>query len=123
MTTIELVLLGLLIKHCIVDFFLQTPYQYVNKGTYGHPGGLLHALLHGIWADVVLVPLVGVNNAAFYALIDMVTHYHIDWVKVQVTKRYGWTPMNSDKWFWALGVDQLAHQLVYLGIVMAVARS
>ena len=33
----------LMVKHALADFYLQTPYQYLNKGTYGHPGGLLHA--------------------------------------------------------------------------------
>lgn len=37
-------LFWLFTKHFIVDFPLQAfPYQYQNKGTYGHPGGLLHS--------------------------------------------------------------------------------
>ena len=43
----------LLLKHMVADFFLQTPFQYLNKGTYGHPGGLLHSGIH-----VALTPLV-----------------------------------------------------------------
>ena len=43
----------LLVKHAVADFYLQTPYQYLNKGIYGHPGGLLHSGIH-----VVLTPLV-----------------------------------------------------------------
>ncbi|MDJ0512831.1 MAG: DUF3307 domain-containing protein, partial [Methyloceanibacter sp.] len=43
----------LMVKHTAADFFLQTPYQYCNKGTYGHPGGFLHAGIH-----VALTPLV-----------------------------------------------------------------
>ncbi len=42
----------LMVKHAVADFFLQTPYQYCNKGTYGHPGGFLHAGIH-----VALTPL------------------------------------------------------------------
>ena len=42
----------LMVKHTVADFFLQTPYQYCNKGTYGHPGGFLHAGIH-----VELTPL------------------------------------------------------------------
>jgi kynureninase len=33
----------LMLKHAVADFYLQTPYQYLNKGTYGHPGGFIHA--------------------------------------------------------------------------------
>jgi hypothetical protein len=43
----------LLVKHAVADFYLQTPYQYLNKGIYGHPGGLLHSGIH-----VALTPLV-----------------------------------------------------------------
>jgi len=40
------VLLILQIKHFFCDFVLQTPYQFLNKGIYGHPGGFIHAGLH-----------------------------------------------------------------------------
>src|SRR5262245_47086258 len=43
----------LLFKHAIADFYLQSAYQYSNKGKYGHPGGILHAAIH-----VALTPLV-----------------------------------------------------------------
>jgi len=29
----------LMAKHTVADFYLQNAYQYLNKGTYGHPGG------------------------------------------------------------------------------------
>ena len=35
-------------KHFLCDFVLQSAYQYRNKGIYGHPGGILHAGLHGL---------------------------------------------------------------------------
>jgi hypothetical protein len=33
----------LMFKHAVADFYLQTAYQYLNKGKYGHPGGFIHA--------------------------------------------------------------------------------
>lgn len=43
------------IKHFICDFPLQAfPYQYLNKGTYGHPGGLIHATIHYIGTYIIL---------------------------------------------------------------------
>ena len=52
------------------------------------------------------------------ALGEFVLHYHIDWLKEQVTRRNGWTA--QDRGFWhALGTDQLVHGLTYLGIVAA----
>src|SRR5690606_10987786 len=49
--SIQLVLAALLIlqaKHFVADFLLQTPYQFLNKGRYGHPGGLIHAGIHAL---------------------------------------------------------------------------
>ena len=95
----ELVLLALaavavlMFKHAVADFFLQTPYQYFNKGTYGHPGGILHAGIH-----VALTPLVylvlapaSLALAAVLAVGEFVAHYHIDWLKEQIIRRNGWT--------------------------------
>ena len=84
----------LMLKHTAADFFLQTPFQYCNKGIYGHPGGFLHAGIH-----VALTPLVylviapaSLLLAASIALGEFVVHYHIDWAKEQFTRRNGYTP-------------------------------
>jgi Protein of unknown function (DUF3307) len=108
----------LMLKHTAADFFLQTPYQYCNKGIYGHPGGLSHAGIH-----VALTPLVylvilpaSLLLAVAIALGEFAIHYHIDWAKEQVTKGNNLTPQTSGYWH-TLGVDQLLHGLTYLGIV------
>jgi hypothetical protein len=108
----------LMIKHTAADFFLQTPYQYCNKGIYGHPGGLLHAGIH-----VALTPLVylviapaSLLVAAAIALGEFAVHYHVDWAKERVTKGDGLTPQTPGYWH-ALGIDQLLHGLTYLAIV------
>jgi hypothetical protein len=45
-----------------------------------------------------------------------VLHYHIDWLKEQVTHRNGWNTQDAGFWY-SLGTDQLVHGLTYLGIV------
>jgi hypothetical protein len=116
--TVLLILLCLMIKHFICDFPLQAyPYQYKNKGTYGHPGGILHSGLHYIGTWWVLVWFIGVYPAVFFALLDGVIHYHIDWAKMNINEKMGWTPTNSEKFWILLGVDQLLHALTYLSIV------
>lgn len=79
-------LLLLFVKHFIADFPLQKwAYQYANKGTYGHPGGLLHAGIHVIGTFAVFMfmfdqlSLAAVYVAGFLALLDGVIHYHVDW--------------------------------------------
>ena len=108
----------LMIKHALADFYLQTPYQYLNKGIYGHPGGLLHAAIH-----IALTPLVylllapaSLLVAGGIALGALVVHYHIDWLKEQATRRRGLTPQDSCFWH-VLGTDQLLHGLTYVAIV------
>ena len=47
-----------------------------------------------------------------------VVHYHVDWCKEMVLKRYGWAPDTAAFWH-AMGIDQLAHGLTYVAIVWA----
>jgi hypothetical protein len=105
-------------KHFIVDFLLQGPYQYLNKGTYGHLGGILHAFLHGI-ATLICLYFVSEYHLLSLALatIDMVVHYHIDWLKVNINNKYGWKCNSSDKFWVLLGIDQYLHALTYILII------
>lgn len=108
----------LMLKHAVADFYLQTPYQYLNKGRYGHPGGFIHAGIHTALTPLVYLALApgSLLVAGGIALSEFVLHYHIDWLKEQVTHRNGWT--TRDPGFWhALGTDQLVHGLTYLLIV------
>ena len=108
----------LMFKHAIADFFLQTPYQYLNKGRYGHPGGFVHAGIHTALTPLVYLVLLPGSLLVVSALAigEFALHYHIDWLKEQVTHKNGWT--TRDPGFWhALGADQLVHGLTYLVIV------
>lgn len=117
-TTLTLILL-LSIKHFICDFPLQAfPYQYKNKGTYGHPGGILHSYIHVLGTWIVLIKFTPLW--VMYGLLDGFAHYHIDWAKMNINKKFGWGPLTSE-WFWvAVGVDQLLHMLTYLFIVWSI---
>lgn len=117
-------LILLQIKHFICDFPLQKPYQYLNKGTYGHGGGILHAAIHGIGTFIALSLFIyptiwreWENPIFTIAVIEAIVHYHIDWAKVKINKHYGWKCDNSEKFWYLLGFDQLLHQLTYIGIV------
>lgn len=108
----------LMLKHAVADFYLQTPYQHLNKGIYGHPGGIIHSAIH-----VALTPLVYLVIAPASLLLvlgialgEFLLHYHIDWLKEQIVHRNGWTAQDSGFWY-ALGTDQCLHGLTYLALV------
>lgn len=124
-TLLLLLLLGLFTKHLIVDFPMQVPYHYLNKGTYGHPGGIQHSLFHGIGTLMVLlampVAVVTVGVACAIAFVDFVVHYHVDWAKMNLNKKLGWGPTTHEQFWWLLGLDQYMHVLTYLGIAWYLA--
>ncbi len=102
------------VKHWYVDFANQTMDEVQNKGIYGRWLGIRHSLKHGfgtwlvIWAMTVDPVL-----ALGLGMLDFVLHYHIDWAKMNYGNRDIQNPL-----FWNhLGLDQMAHQLVYLILV------
>ncbi len=110
------VLLVLEVKHFIFDYPLQTTYQLKNKVTYGHAGGLLHAGLHILGTSAIFLvvrPSLGIGLAILAG--EFLVHYHLDWGKGQLILRSGLTVKDGPYW-WAIGVDQLLHQLTYLAI-------
>jgi hypothetical protein len=107
----------LFIKHFICDFPLQAnPWLYRNKGTYMHPGGIAHAGIHALGTLLVLAPFIG-SLSILYAALDMLVHYHIDWAKMNVSKRYDLQPNNSERFWILLGFDQLLHHITYFIII------
>ena len=115
-----IVVLILLFKHLVCDFFLQTAYQYRNKGIYGHPGGLLHSGLHVLGtACLFLYANPGLKIAALILAGEFVAHYHIDWAKEQIVKRLKLSTGDAAFW-WALGVDQFLHGATYIVIAWLV---
>ena len=117
------------LKHFIIDFLLQNAYQYKNKGTYGHPGGILHSFYYGMGTFLVLAILCVPFGWPLWwmVILEMVIHYHIDWAKVKLGHKTNWSALYgeterekahlsiySDKYFWALGFDQYLHQITYI---------
>lgn len=118
----------LLVKHFIIDFPLQYPWQWQNKGTYGHPGGIFHSFLHAVGTFIVCILTFGANfeTAArvgfLLGLLDAVIHYHIDWAKMNINKKMGWGPTTHPE-FWTLtGLDQLLHGLTYILLTYLATR-
>lgn len=107
---------ALLVKHFIFDFPFQTKRMLDDKGTYLEMGGVHHAFAHGIGTAIVFSLMGFYSLAGTLAVIDILIHYHIDYIKVKLNK---WKDLKPDnKMFWnALGADQLAHGLTYVLLV------
>ena len=121
MTTILLLLFLLQIKHLIVDWCWQPEFEWKNKGTYGHPGGILHAFKNAIGTALVfsfffpMWPLL-----IFVFAVDFLLHYHIDWAKMNINRIKGWGPTTHEQFWWLTGFDQFLHQITYLLLIWLV---
>jgi hypothetical protein len=49
-------------------------------------------------------------------LFDGLTHYHIDWTKMN----YGNRDIMNEQFWCHLGLDQMAHQIVYIMLVACI---
>jgi hypothetical protein len=114
---------GLFVKHFVADFLYQPPYQWQNKGTYGHPGGLVHSGQHAILSLVLLLFFVSPMIAVAIAAGEFIIHYHMDWFKMRYNKLKGWGATTHNQFWVLLGVDQLVHSLTYIGIMGIVNAS
>ena len=109
-------LLLLQIKHWYVDFVMQTMDMVKSKGKYGDWQGMLHSIQHGVATLLICSIFASWPVAIFLAGFDIITHYHIDWTKMNYGNRDITTPQ-----FWNhLGLDQMAHQIVYLIIALLI---
>ena len=114
--TVFFILILLQIKHWYIDFVNQSSEEVARKGIYLDWLGIKHSVKQGIGTVVCLLPFVYYPEVALiFGFIDFILHYHIDYCKMRFGNRDIATPA-----FWAqLGLDQMAHQLTYLGIVYA----
>ena len=107
------VLILLQIKHWYVDFVNQTDEEIKHKGIYLDWIGIKHSVKHGVSTFVTLWAVLGwveTDLAFALATVDFLLHYHIDWFKMNYGNRGIRTPQ-----FWNhLGLDQMAHQIVYI---------
>ena len=111
-----IVLILLQIKHWYIDFVNQTEEEVKCKGTYLDWQGVKHSLKHGLGTAIVFFLFIPIEGALLIGLIDFFLHYHIDWAKININKKYNYTIENPKFWMW-LGLDQMAHQITYLGLV------
>ena len=112
------ILIGaLFIKHWYIDFVNQSLEEVNGKGIYGNAHGLMHSIKHGVATFLIFCWFTHeFSFSVIIALIDFALHYHIDWAKININKRWNYTVEDPKFWAW-LGADQLAHSLTYLMLV------
>lgn len=104
------------LKHWYIDFVAQTPEMVSGKGIYGNAQGILHSLQHAVATFVICFMFLHAVPSIFLAVFDFITHYHIDWFKMNK----GCRDIQNPKFWNHLGLDQMAHQIVYLIIASAI---
>ena len=110
------VLVILQVKHFLFDFVFQRPYEFFrHKGDYGHPSGIVHSGLHAIGSMPVFLVIAPGFWVGFAIVVgEFLIHYHVDWTKEQIERRFSLSPANKSA---VLGADQLAHHLTYAAIL------
>ncbi len=78
---------GLEIKHCIADYFMQPAWMLVGKGDLRHPGGYAHAGIHAGLSAIVLV-VAGAPLPVLLGLVaaECVVHYVLDYSKIHYSR-------------------------------------
>ncbi|BDA86917.1 hypothetical protein Sa4125_44590 [Aureimonas sp. SA4125] len=115
--TLVVLYLAFAAKQFVCDFLLQT--TWMAKGKCRHeswlPPLLAHAATHA--AGTLLIVLLAAPALFWLAIVDFGLHAGIDRVKARATTRMA---MNEPRFWWALGADQMAHQLTHFGYVLLV---
>jgi hypothetical protein len=118
--TLLMIMTSFIVKHFVVDFLLQTKYQYANKHILGHPGGLLHSWLHSVVTIIIIghfFPVFDYKILTAIGLFDFVLHYVTDWLKMNINIKMNWKADNSPFFWWLMGLDQLIHYMTYVIIL------
>lgn len=109
------------VKHFLCDFVLQTAYLYRNKGIYGHRAGFIHAGLHALGSlPAILLFSPAPALIATILVVELLIHYHVDWLKLYIDKHFR-LGINHSLYWAVFGADQLLHQLTYVGILALLA--
>lgn len=120
---ILVIVTAFLVKHFICDFPLQTRYMLGKFGPF--PGYVLplalHCKVHAIGTALIAYFLIdedlgGWSLVWYWAVTDFLSHFVIDRIKASPKLLGRWKPDQSEFWI-ALGLDQLAHYLVYVWLI------
>jgi len=118
-------LVSLFVAHFLGDFTPLSTKRMQEAKAVGKPVGPIaaHAGVHGILvgAAVTVVSWPGASLLLAAVAVEFVTHLAIDWSRGRMGGRHPELASPQAQPFWtALGLDQLLHYLVLLGITLLV---
>ncbi len=126
MTSHEISLLAFLFSaHFLGDFTPLATRRMLEAKSVGKPLGPIasHAAIHGVLVGlaVALVVRPGPGLIGMAALVEFGAHLAIDWVRGRLGGHWPTLSDPADQAYWtALGLDQLAHAFVLIGIAALV---
>ena len=112
---------ALLIKHAIVDLGIQSHLNDIDKNRY-ISNAHIHYLHHGISTFLIALFFTSPQLAILCAIIDYVAHWHIDFVKHNVTTIFN-IEGKSLVWWWISAADAALHFLTYYVIILLISYS
>ena len=123
MYSIFILLIAFQIKHFVCDFPLQNKYMLgkMNKENWARPL-LAHSLVHSFGTFVVVViATANIYISIMLSIVDLILHFIVDRLKAS-PKLGGRFKMDQPYFWWALGLDQMAHHIInYIFIVIIVS--
>ena len=119
MLEIFILLLLFQLKHFICDYPLQTQYMLGKMNMTGWFLPLFtHSSVHAIGTFIIVV-FYNFYLALVLAVIDLVLHFIVDRLKASPSLGGRWKPDQPYFW-WALGLDQMAHHVVNCIFVLTI---
>lgn len=124
LVNILLLYLAFRAKQVICDFFLQTGWLALTKeATQNREGWKALAVHAGIHAAFTFMLVVVFEPTLWWlGIVDFFVHAAIDRAKAVIVFKNGWTYKNYQYW-WAMGVDQEAHNLTHLVYIVIIVMS
>lgn len=120
-----LLMAALLAAHQLGDFTpLATPRMHRAKAAGGPPGPIAaHAAVHGVLVGLAVLIVAGPSLPVLATAVgvEWATHFAIDLGRGRLGVRVpALADLHGSTFWWALGVDQLLHGLVLVGIAYLV---
>ena len=115
MLMLFVLLIAFQLKHFLADYPLQGRYML---GKFKETGWILplacHSGIHALFTFSIAV-FFGFEIALGVALLDFVIHFVVDRLKVSFSKG---VTTQEPKFWWYLGLDQMAHHLTHYAIIL-----